>query len=111
MRMVHDIDGFMSVSGGGNLYSIRKGKKKSAGFKVTILAETEPGQHWLVEHEVIHIEGDAKHVRQVLLDMIELIDDCGQMYVDDGQVIKNWKSLTKARKRADEHRQQMEINR
>lgn len=93
MRIVHEIGARAEVSVGCRAYTKSIKQKKSPGFSLDmlILVPKPKSKYSLVSEEEIYIEGDAKHILNMLKEAVEQIELAGQQYVDDGLISANWK--------------------
>lgn len=90
MRIVHDIDAEAHVSGGpDHPYAVPKGESgPSRGFRVTLLiTSTSP----FGKEEAIHVEGNARHIRDALVGAIGVVDTCGDVLVEEGALASDWR--------------------
>lgn len=90
MRIVYDIEAAPQVGGGaGAPYAVPAGKSgPSRGFRANlVICWTDPltGQE-----EAIHIEGDAKHVREAMRQALNVVEISGQSLVDEGLLRPDW---------------------
>lgn len=91
MRIVHDINHPCEVTGSGALY----GHAPAPGFRAELLILSPAWSAPEMSDEAIYIEGDARHVRQALVDAIKVIDRTAQAYVAEGRLDPNWAETPK----------------
>jgi hypothetical protein len=74
MRIVHEVEGEMQVGCSGTPYSRALGKTEYAGYRVELVIAPMPGGEGYAEDgEVIHIEGNAKYVVQMLGEALDVV--------------------------------------
>lgn len=89
MRHVFDIDHKTSVISGGDEYAKRKGQDKAHGFRVSLSFHVRSG--WGGEQpECLHVEGNAKYVRDALAEAVKQIDLIGNLMVSEDRLEEDW---------------------
>jgi len=106
MRIVHECLNAMQASAGFRGPYVRnveqeKSGQLATGFPMTALATRDPNyESFAAEDEAIHLEGDAFHIRRMLLDWLEMIDDTAATLVKNGELDPEWIAKCEARKQA-----------
>jgi hypothetical protein len=93
MRIVHDIEAPATVSAGGEPYARSKDATKSHSWRVNLTIVAQDPFDEGEEGEVIHIEGGAEYVLDVLKEAVMQIELLGTMYVEDGAVEDDWATI------------------
>lgn len=100
MRMVHEIDQPMQVSGSGDPYLPAPGKSPT-GFRIEICAENDPNYYGnaLDTEEHVFVEGDAAYVHKFLTDCINVVENCAAFFLSEGRIAPNWMEIHRRRRR------------
>lgn len=96
MRIVHEVQGHMQQTAGGNgpyIVKVDEDQANSTGFRVELMAVPDPNykEPWQEPNEAIYIEGDAAHVLQMLKTWVSMIEGTGDQYVREGLMVANWR--------------------
>lgn len=91
MRIVHEIEDKPTCSVCCEPYARAARQTKSRGFKVDLMVYVK--EDGIVPGEMIHVEGNAKYVLHMLKELVRQVETVGDMYVEEGRVIKDWDKL------------------
>jgi len=94
MRIVHDINSKAEVCLGASLTPVRRGEHMARSMKVRLTFLTE--DVFTKAPEDIHLEGDAAYILHALREAIAQIEECGQTYVNDGDLQPAWQEKAHA---------------